>query len=169
MFCNRGGLSKTDKLDLLSRTFTADKLPLGSMAPSLVQEVSGAAGAGQSGTERFNPSCQGPLTGPLFIAAHCYSICCSFQVNTRWSPQPRGLGSFFTLVAGSRTVVLARQDDAALHQELIYGSEAPRAPGTGLATRDCWTHLLLPKAEPQTSSASILCMHFIISLGQKLS
>lgn len=57
-----------------------------------------------------------------------------------------------------------------MHEELIYEYGAVPAPGDRLLPPEtAGTYLLLLKAELQTSTSLILCMHFIISLGQKLS
>lgn len=57
-----------------------------------------------------------------------------------------------------------------MHEELIYEYGATQVPGDWLLPLETTgTYLLFPKAELQTSSGLILCTHFIISLGQKLS
>lgn len=57
-----------------------------------------------------------------------------------------------------------------MREELIYEYEATPVPGDQCQPPGTTgTYLLFPKAELQTSTALILCMHFIISLGQKLS
>lgn len=129
----------------------------------------GCAQPAESSVQHFHPSVPGlpdrALTHPHSLLFNRRSL----WVGTRRSPQPHRSRSFFSPLPGRGALAqqwscLLGRTALLVHEELIYEYGALLAPGDWLLPPEtAGTHLLLPKAELQTSTTLILCMHFIIS------
>lgn len=177
---NCGSFPKADALDLFSRTSTEGKFSVPRTVHRLTQgpvccHTRGCAELWEQHLAPPHPSLP-RLPDRAFIHRHSllFNLLLIPGKNpVIWAAPWTGIifqrGSWLG-AASQQWESLLCSTTLPLHEELIYEYEAPLAPGEQLQPPGTPEHsALLPKAQLHTSSALILCMHFIMSLGQKLS